>query len=62
MDAYTYIAKPTGTNYTNVNKAFADISLYGSAIYGLSKYGIQNNYTNINKPTGSSYTLVPKPI
>jgi len=57
MSAYTNIPKPTNNTYVNVNKAFSDISLYGSAIYGTSKYGIINNYTAIPKPIGSGLNI-----
>ena len=59
---YTNIPKPVGTAYTNVNKAASDFSIYGSAIYGTSKYGVTNNYTGIAKPTGTAYTNIPKPV
>ena len=58
---YINIPKPTDATYVNINKAFNDQSLYGSAIYGLSKYGVQQNYTNIAKPSAGSYTNIPKP-
>jgi hypothetical protein len=58
--AYTNVAKPTGANYTRTSKSI-DYPQYGTAIYGVSKYGIQNNYTGVSKPTGSTYTNVNKP-
>lgn len=61
MTVYTNIPKPTDSTYVNINKAFSDISLYGSAIYGTSKYGVINNYTSIAKPSSSSYINVSKP-
>lgn len=53
---YINIPKPTGSNYSKVSKSLTDYPQYGSAIYGLSKYGITNDYTNIPKPTGASTT------
>ncbi len=50
--SWTNVSKPTGTSYTKINKAPTEIPLYGSAVYGISKYGQVNNYTNISKPTG----------
>ncbi len=61
MTAYTNIPKPTGTPYTNLERSASDYPQYGYAIYGTSKYGIQNTYTSIAKPTGTPYTSVAKP-
>lgn len=58
---YTNISKPTGTPYTNINKAPTEIALYGSAIYGVSRYGVVSNYTNVSKPVGTPYTNISKP-
>lgn len=58
---YTVVKKPFGGIYTNVLKEIAGFPLYGSAIYGLSRYGTTNNYITVSKPTGSSYTQVAKP-
>lgn len=58
---YTNISKPTGTNYTNIQKAPTTMPLYGSAIYGVSRYGLIDDYVNIAKPTTTNYTNIPKP-
>ena len=58
---YTNIAKPTDSTYTKVAKDSIDVPVYGTAIYGVNKYGVQNAYTGISKPTGSSYTNIAKP-
>lgn len=57
---YTNVAKPTDSTYTKQTKS-VDFPQYGTAIYGTSKYGIQNNYTSTSKPTGAVYTKVNKP-
>lgn len=54
MSAYTNVPKPTGTPYTNVPINTIDYPQYGYAIYGVSKYGLTNEYTNISKPTGGT--------
>lgn len=61
MTAYTNVPKPTGANYTNVSKSVADYPQYGSAIYGISHYGVTDEYTRTAKPTGTPYINVPKP-
>jgi hypothetical protein len=58
--SYTNVPKPTGATYTKASKSI-DYPQYGTAIYGTSKYGIQNNYTMTSKPTGAVYTKVTKP-
>lgn len=55
------IAKPNTRNWTNLSKDVTNLALYGSAIYGVSKYGRVNAYTNVPKPTGSSWTNIAKP-
>lgn len=63
---YTYISKPVGTPYTNVNPQGLEQYDQASIQYDDSSIfydGVnQTAYTNIAKPTGSSYTNVPKPI
>lgn len=63
--AWTSIAKPTGTTYTNVNVAgkqqydqanlaYDDASTFYDGVN-------QNAYTNVAKPSGTSWTNVAKP-
>lgn len=58
---YTNIPKPSAQSYTKINKSPSNIPLYGSAIYGISKYGQTSSYTNIAKPVIPNYTKVVKP-
>ena len=64
-DAYTYIAKPTRTPYTNTNGEGREQYDQGSLTYddSMTFYdGINPNaYTNIAKPTSSVYTKINKP-
>jgi len=63
--AYTNIAKPVGTSYTNVNGIGreqydqSDI-IYDSAAVFYDGYN-PSQYTNLTKPTGTVYTNIPKP-
>lgn len=61
-DAYTYIAKPSAGNYTNINTqgreqydqpnlTFDDASTFYDGVN-------QNAYTNVAKPTGEGELLV----
>lgn len=59
--AYTNVAKPTDATYSKSARSLLDYPQYGTAIYGTSKYGIQNNYTGVTKPSDSTYTKVSKP-
>ncbi len=63
--AYTKIAKPTGTNYTNINPQGreqydqANLSYDDSSTFydGMNP----NAYTNLSKPVGMPYTKIAKP-
>lgn len=61
MSGYTNVPKPTGTPYTNIPRSVTDYPQYGTAIYGISRYGVNNQYTTVGKPTGTPYTNINKP-
>lgn len=62
---YTYISKPVGTTYTNINPGGktqydqSDVTYDQATMYydGVNP----SEYTNIAKPTSTSYTNIPKP-
>lgn len=64
-DAYTYIAKPTSSVYTNLNPQGreqydqSDVT-YDSATTFYDGVDL-NAYTSIAKPTSSVYTNIAKP-
>lgn len=63
--AWTPVAKPTGTSYTDVNPAsktqYDDaLVTYDSALVFYDG-GNPNMYTNVAKPGAQSWTNVPKP-
>ncbi len=64
-DAYTYISKPTGTNYTPVNavgrEQYDQSSIsYDDVTVFYDGYD-ENAYTSVAKPTTSVYTFIAKP-
>ncbi len=65
-DAYTYISKPVGADYVNVNAPGREQYDQASLTYDDANTfydGIDMNaYTNIAKPTGTPYTSIAKPI
>ncbi len=58
---YIKIPKPGAQTYTKIQKDPSNMPTYGVAIYGVSKYGLQNTYIKITKPAGTTYTKIPKP-
>lgn len=65
MTTYTKIAKPSGTNYTQVNpmgrEGFDDANiLFDDPNVFFDGYNV-SQYTKINKPSGTTYTNIPKP-
>ncbi len=65
-DPYTYLAKPTGANYTNINaqgkEQYNQASLTYDDVNTFYDGVDQNAYIKIAKPTGTPYTNIPKPI
>lgn len=63
--AYVNVAKPTGTNYTNVNivgrQTFDESSLTYDDSTTFYDGVNQSQYTKVNKPTGTNYTNIAKP-
>jgi hypothetical protein len=64
-DAYTYISKPTGSNYSTVNTQGreeydqANLSYDSDVTYYDSTD--ENAYTYVPAPTSSTYTFINKP-
>ena len=64
--AYTNIAKPTATIYTDVNPQGRE--QYDDIVIAYDDSGIYydgtdiNAYSNVSKPTSSTYTFITKPI
>lgn len=63
--AYTFVPKPTGRNYTNLNAQGKEQYDQASLTYddaGTYYDGINmNQYTKVPKPSTSNYVYVPKP-
>lgn len=66
--AYTKIAKPSASSYTNLAKPSKSFTLLKGLVTGIAgpvtyattrTFG--NAYTNIAKPTTNSYTKIAKP-
>lgn len=60
--AWTNIHKPNSRNYTKVGRNTTNYPQYGSAIYGVSKYGITDVNVRVPKPTIRNWVNIPKPI
>jgi hypothetical protein len=65
MTAYTNVAKPTGTPYSNINVQGreqydqSNLTYDSSAVFYDSEDF--NAYVNVAKPVGTSYTNIAKP-
>ena len=63
--SYTFIPKPTGTNYTNVNTQGKQQYDQPDIVYDQANVFFDSvnmaAYTSVNKPTGTHYTIVNKP-
>ena len=64
-DAYTYVAKPVGTPYTNINPQGREQYDQASLTYDDMNTFYDGTdpmaYTFIAKPTSSVYTFISKP-